>query len=234
MRVTQPAAVRERFDKLENYFPIYQLPGRHFKPDNGFFCDRATHASRIYCNTNGPSFVENGIRIGATAVVFEVEARISARDCFLSTEGDQEHPLNDDADWRKPSKFASCWLEAPDSSVDGQGNWRRALLQLERLAWHADSGVRTDDFIALKRREPGADPSPAYLQVSWTPGARFDNLDLLPVFEASHKHVPITSRAQMPVNKRVRVRFVLYLGPPVPQLGGPIVGAQFIYMHVRN
>ncbi|TFY75263.1 hypothetical protein EWM64_g8751 [Hericium alpestre] len=242
MRVNEPATVQDRYDGLENYFPIYKLPGRHFKPDAGSFYDRMLHpGSRVYCDDNGPSITQSGIHIGLTAIVFEVEGRVCPDYCFLSSDGDQEHPINvDDEAYRcAPARFASCWLEAPNDSVEGQGNWHRALLQLERIARHTDSGVHMGEFIAPKdcegREGSGtSNLSPAYLQVSWTAPPGFDNLDVLPVFDAKHGHIAIPSRAQMPVHKRVRVRFVLHLGPIVPGLGGPIVAVNFVFMHILD
>ncbi|TFY78099.1 hypothetical protein EWM64_g5914 [Hericium alpestre] len=151
MHINERATVREHFDSLENYFPIYKLPGKHFKPDMGAFYDRILHpGSRTYCNDNGLSVVHNGIHIGLTAVVFEVEGCIHADHCFLSADGDRQHPMNveDGAYQSALAHFTSCWLE------------------LQRIARHADSGIRMDEFIAPKCDGPG-DLSPAYLQVSW-------------------------------------------------------------------
>ena len=94
-------------------------------------------------------------------VVFELTARISTRDCFLTTEGDKSAFLPDNSG--KPT--ASCWLRRPAGNR-GRDEWVRMMQRLEHLADEFSVG-ETDKSALFSGRPSGQPPTGPMSREGW-------------------------------------------------------------------
>ncbi|TFY82215.1 hypothetical protein EWM64_g1795 [Hericium alpestre] len=229
----EPPTVRSRYEQTEMYFMISPL-GKHPAPSNSSFCTWDGYHTLLYCK-NTPSSIQNGgLTYDASAVIFEITGKIRHELCFITTNGDCGHPNTSEEALVEQPNFASCWLEVPGDTAEDRTVWCRALQQLEDIALCANKDVHMQEFLEPQYSCTGrASRSPALFQVSWLPPQHSIGLDALPLFNARYEHILIPSLDHVPFDRHVHVRFMLHLGPgPATHRGGPIIGAEILYMHI--
>ncbi|KAA1477545.1 hypothetical protein DENSPDRAFT_885191 [Dentipellis sp. KUC8613] len=223
---SDPARVQKHFDQQAQYFTICNL-GRVPDPVNCSFVSRDGIIGDIYCEENDGVTLQYGIRIDFSAIVFEIVGRLAETDCFMTPEGDRNHPYGSVGDEAIP--FASFWLQSPSESRRDVILWRRGLTQLERISrCAAGAGVAMGELVAPDYSQ-GSESPLALLQMGWGPPRPY-TLEYLPVFTADHSHLPIPTLAAAPFGKRVSVRFTLHVKRGIR----PVVGAHTLYMHVLD
>ncbi|TFY56815.1 hypothetical protein EVG20_g8777 [Dentipellis fragilis] len=228
LRQYDAARVQKHYEQQAQYFTILRL-GSVGDPVNSSFVHRDGFKALVYCEENLTT-IQYSIRVDFSAIVFEVDARIDPTHCYLTPNGDHDHPYSSEV---TPSdKFASSWFRAPSDAHEDVLAWCRALNQLERIVQQAvDPGAALGELVAPDYSQ-GSESPLAFLQVGWRPPIPY-TLEWLPVFTTDHKHYPIPSLAAVPFGKRVRVRFVLHGVPAKPNVPA-IIGAHMLYMHILD
>lgn len=158
MLVLTPVATDANTQYFEN-FPAVRSDT--LIPPSTFIKPWPERQAWLFCQYS-PHISLRGELITSKPVTFEVTGRISRRECFLTTRGDEDT----DGDFSKKVPLATCWLKAPRAK-EARTEWDRMMLWLYRIAMSADAGsLRRWEFVVLRRGEQSAQ-----LQVVWALGS---------------------------------------------------------------